>query len=102
MALITRRKASPLIPPWPECSLRGIESARNPTLLLELPRTLLRFNAQTPALEELFQLPPEIGHMLRRFPYHFTIGDDPAADHPAQFVHQPRERQIPMLAQRGR
>ena len=37
-------------------------------LLFEFVRTLLRFRAQTPALEELFQLPPEIGAMLRRIP----------------------------------
>ncbi len=70
-------------------------------MLLELPRVLLQFNAPGPELPELFQLPDAIAHMLRRLPYHFTISDDPAADHPAQFVHQPRERQIPMLAKRG-
>lgn len=102
MALITRRKASPLAPPC-ACALRGdAESARNPTLLLELPRTLLRFNVQTPAFDELFQLPPEIGHMLRRFPHHFTISDDPAADHPAQLIYQTRQSEIPMFTQGGR
>lgn len=48
-------------------------------LLFEFDRTLLRFNAQTPALAVLFQLPPEIGHMLRRFP--LALGHYPPANH---------------------
>lgn len=33
-------------------------------LLFELPRTLFRFSAQTPALLPLFQLPPEIAQSM--------------------------------------
>jgi len=58
-------------------------------LLFELDRALLRFNAQTPALEELFQFPPEIGAMLRRSPLLLlrSFKDDPAAYHPPQLIH---------------
>lgn len=71
--------------------MRGeLESERNPTLLLELPRTLFRLNAQTPALEPLFQLPPEIGHMLRRLP--LAVENHPTADHSAEFIHEPTYR----------
>ena len=34
---------------------------RKPTLLFEMERGLLRFTLNTPALEPLFQLPPQIG-----------------------------------------
>lgn len=46
------------------CGKPGSESARNPMLLFELPRTLFRFSAQTPALLPLFQLPPEIAQSM--------------------------------------
>ena len=61
-------------------------------LLFEFVRELLRLSAQTPALEELFQLPPEIGAMLRRLPLLLffllllALESDPAADHPAQLI----------------
>lgn len=43
-------------------------SRRQPTFVFELERALFRFNAHTPALDPLFQLPPEIGQsMLRAF-----------------------------------
>lgn len=56
-------------------------------LLFEFDRLLLRFNAQTPAFAELFQLPPEIGHISRRFP--LPLGCHPAANHAPQFIDQP-------------
>lgn len=37
-------------------------------LLLELDRGLLRFTLNTPALEVLFQLPPQIGKRNSLFP----------------------------------
>ena len=37
-------------------------------LLFEFARTLLRFNAQGPSMDALFQLPLEIGAILRRLP----------------------------------
>ena len=71
--------------------MRGeLESERNPTLLLELPRTLFKLNAQMPALEPLFQLPPEIGHMSRRLP--LAVEYDPTADHSAKFIYEPADR----------
>ncbi len=59
-------------------------------LLFEFARTLLRFNAQTPALEELFQFAPEIGAMLRRLPLllFLPFKRNPAANHAAQFINQ--------------
>ncbi len=59
-------------------------------LLFEFVRTLLRFNAQTPALEELFQFAPEIGAMLRRLPLLLllSIKRHPAANHAAQLIDQ--------------
>jgi hypothetical protein len=54
-------------------------------LSLEFARVLFRLNDQTPAFDELFQLPPEIGAILRRFPcttlFRLTHGNQPAADH---------------------
>lgn len=93
-----RRKTSPLAPPS-VCTVRGeSESERNPMLSLEFDRELFQFKAHTPALEELFQLPPEIGHMLRRLPLReFFIGD-PAADHPPKFIDHPANGQIAMLS----
>ena len=57
-------------------------------LLFEFARALLRFNAQTPSMEPLFQLPPEIGAMLRRLPLLLllTLEGYPAPDHPAQLI----------------
>lgn len=58
-------------------------------LLFEFVRELLRLSAQTPALEELFQLPPEIGAMLRRLPLLLFLRlllphiGNPAAYHPS-------------------
>ena len=54
-------------------------------LLFEFVRLLLRLNAHTPALDELFQLPPEIGAMLRRLPVllFLPLKDNPAANHSA-------------------
>lgn len=59
-------------------------------LLFEFVRTLLRFKFQTPALEELFQLPLEIGAMLRRLPLLLLLSleSNPAANHAAQLVNQ--------------
>ena len=59
-------------------------------LLFEFDEALLRFNVQTPAFEELFQLPLTIGHMLRRLPFlpaigilFGPVGHNPAANHSA-------------------
>ena len=58
-------------------------------LLFEFARALLRFNAQTPSMEPLFQLPPEIGAMLRRLPLLLFLRlllphiGNPAAYHPS-------------------
>ena len=79
--------------------MRGeTESERNPMLLFEFERELLRLSAQTPALEELFQLPPEIGAMLRRLPLLLllTLKDHPATDHAAQLIDQATDRQKPV------
>ncbi len=81
-----RQKAPPLVPPC-FCKLRSDpESARPPTLLFAFVRTLLRFNAHTPAFELLFQFALTIGHMLRRLLYGAS-GDDPAANHSPHFVN---------------
>lgn len=63
-------------------------------LLFEFARSLLRFNAHTPAFEELFQLPPEIGAMLRRFPLllFLTLKNYPSANHSAQLIDQAADR----------
>jgi hypothetical protein len=37
-------------------------AGRNPMLLFELERALFKFSAASPALEALFQLPPQIGN----------------------------------------
>ena len=59
-------------------------------LLFEFERELLRLSAQTPALEELFQLPPEIGAILRCLPLLLLLPleGDPAANHAAKFIDQ--------------
>lgn len=99
------RKEPPFAPPF-RCRMRGgSESARKPTLLFELDRTLLRLNAHTPAFEPLFQLPLEIGHMLRRFPLLLvtSFAYDPSADHSAQFVDQSIDCHVTVLGEfRGR
>lgn len=47
-------------------------TAREPTLLFEFVRELLKFTAQTPAFEELFQFPPSCGaSMVKRSPVLF-------------------------------
>ena len=49
-------------------------------LLLEFDRGLLRFTLKTPALEVLFQLPPQIGKRNSLFPKetprHFSGADN--------------------------
>lgn len=57
-------------------------------LLFEFVRELLRLSAQTPALEELFQLPPEIGAILRRLPLLLLLAleSNPATDHSAKLI----------------
>ncbi len=59
------------------------ESDRSPMLLFEFVRLLFKFNADTPALEALFQFPDTIGDMLRRYPLKLLlpIKGDPAANH---------------------
>ena len=58
-------------------------------LLFEFVRLLFKFNAQTPALEELFQLPPEIGAMLRPIPLllFLTLENHPSADHATKLIN---------------
>lgn len=41
---------------------------RKPMLLFELDRELFKFTLNTPALEPLFQLPPQIGKRNSPFP----------------------------------
>jgi len=90
------RKAPPLAPPS-ACAVRGdAESERNPLLSFELARELLKLDNQTPAFDELFQLPPQFGHMSRRLPWSsrrrdtFFFGPlsgQPTADHAAHFIN---------------
>lgn len=63
-------------------------------LLFEFVRELLRLSAQTPALEELFQLPPEIGAMLRRLPLllYLALEGYPASDHSAKLIDKAANR----------
>ena len=42
-------------------------------LLFEFERGLLQLTANTPALAELFQLPPQIGKRYNLFPFVFMI-----------------------------
>ena len=79
----THRKISPFVPPY-QLRLRGdTESERNPMLSFEFVRLLFKFNAQTPAFDELFQLPPEIGaNISRYFPYYiFVFSSNPSTNH---------------------
>lgn len=55
------RKAPPFVPPSGYPARGESESERKPTLLFEFDRTLFKFNAQTPSMEPLFQLPPAMG-----------------------------------------
>ena len=52
--------------------LPSIESAANPTLLLEFVRSLFRLRLRTPALEPLFQFPREITQSMSS--HHRTCG----------------------------
>ncbi len=73
-------------------------------LLFEFVRELLRLSAQTPALEELFQLPPEIGAILRRLPLLLLLAleGNPATDHSAKLIDQSADCQIPVRRHFGR
>lgn len=57
--------------------------------VFEFERALLRFRLNTPAFEPLFQLPPRIGTILRRFPYCFFLSfkGDPAANHAPDLIN---------------
>ncbi len=59
-------------------------------LLFEFVRLLFRFAYQTPALDELFQLPLDRKAMLRRLPLLLlpVIEYDPCAHHAAKLVNQ--------------
>lgn len=52
-------------------------------LLLAFERALFKFNARTPALAPLFQLPPRIG---RRGNALALLRFNPAADHSPQLI----------------
>lgn len=62
-------------------------------LLFEFVRLLFRFTYQTPAFDELFQLPLDIGAMLSRLPLLLLLPhkDYPAADHAAKLVNEPAD-----------
>lgn len=66
-------------------------------LLFEFARLLFKFSAHMPAFDALSQLPPEIGHILRRFP--LILVHDPPSDHPAKFIDEPTDRQESVLSQ---
>jgi hypothetical protein len=91
----------------------GIESERKPTLLFELPRTLFRFSAQTPAVVPLFQLLPEITQSMSnphriRSPRAVNIVArgrmakslflEPSANHAAQLIDATRDHQKTVAA----
>ena len=67
-------------------------------LLFEFVRLLFRFKYQTPAFDELFQLPLDKGAMSRYLPLLplLALIDDPAADHAAEFVDELAYRQEAM------
>ena len=54
-------------------------------LLLELDAVLLQLSVHTPAFDVLFQLPPEIGHMLSYLPLLRRLIDrlNPTTEHSA-------------------
>ena len=60
--------------PWVS-RLSGIEgeAERKPMFALELDRGLFKFTLNTPALDVLFQLPPQIGKRNSRFPLSLLI-----------------------------
>nr|WP_239547950.1 hypothetical protein [Spongiibacter marinus] len=57
-------------------------------------RELFKFNAHTPALPLLFQLPPAMGSILRRIPLLRPNVAKPAAYHSAYFINALRDVRV--------
>jgi hypothetical protein len=66
-------------------------------LLFEFARLLFKLSVHMPVFEALFQLPPEIGHILRRFP--LILVHNPSTNHPAKFIDKSADCHEPMFSQ---